>query len=121
MRRPCTFKKADVTRAMRAVQAAGHDVDRVEISRDGVIVVVPGQPGGAVQPRARDQVDNAPRNGSAVLADDLDRVVIGTSIRRLSIGSRRRGRRRGFARTKRAKSERPLAENPPRNSFAVYR
>ena len=26
----------------------------------------------------------------------------------------------GFARTKRAKSERPLAENPPRNSFSSF-
>lgn len=44
-RGPCVFKKTDVTRATRAVIAAGLDVARVEISKQGVIVVVPGKPG----------------------------------------------------------------------------
>lgn len=43
-RGPCAFKKTDVTRATRAVIAAGLDVARVEISKHGVIVVVPGKP-----------------------------------------------------------------------------
>jgi hypothetical protein len=45
MRRSSAFKKTDVTRATRAVLAAGLEVARVEINKDGVIVVVPGKPG----------------------------------------------------------------------------
>ena len=44
MRRPLIFKKTDVTRATKAVLAAGIGVARVDISRDGVIVVVPDKP-----------------------------------------------------------------------------
>lgn len=44
MRRPSKFKKTDVTRAAKAVLAAGREIDRVEIERDGRIVVVAGQP-----------------------------------------------------------------------------
>lgn len=39
---PCTFRQQDVTRAMRAVTAAGQHVRRVEIDKDGKIVVVVG-------------------------------------------------------------------------------
>jgi hypothetical protein len=35
-----TFKQADLTRALRAVEKAGRDVVRAEISRDGRIVLV---------------------------------------------------------------------------------
>jgi len=42
MRRPSIFKKTDVTRATKAVREAGLDIARVEISRNGVIVIVPG-------------------------------------------------------------------------------
>lgn len=43
-RGPCTFKQQDVTRALRAAVAAGIDVQRIEIDRDGKIVVVTGKP-----------------------------------------------------------------------------
>ena len=43
MRGPCAFKKRDVTRAAKAVQAAGLDIARVEISKDGAIIVVPSE------------------------------------------------------------------------------
>ena len=43
MRKPSKFTKSDVTRATKAVLAAGLDVARVEIEKDGRIVVVPGK------------------------------------------------------------------------------
>jgi hypothetical protein len=39
-RAPSTFRQQDVTRAVKAVAAAGVDIVRVEIGRDGKIVVV---------------------------------------------------------------------------------
>ena len=44
MRRPSLFKERDVTRATKAVLAAGLDIARVEIAKDGAIIVVPGKP-----------------------------------------------------------------------------
>jgi hypothetical protein len=43
-RGPNTFKQHDMTRAVRAVQAAGVEVSRVEVDKDGKIVVIAGQP-----------------------------------------------------------------------------
>jgi hypothetical protein len=42
-RGPCTFKQQDVTRALRAAVAAGVEVQRFEIDKDGKIVVVTGK------------------------------------------------------------------------------
>ena len=39
-RAPAIFRQADVTRAFRAAQAAGVRVARVEIDREGKIVIV---------------------------------------------------------------------------------
>jgi hypothetical protein len=39
-RAPATFKQQDLTRAFRAAQAAGVKVARIEIDRDGKIVIV---------------------------------------------------------------------------------
>jgi hypothetical protein len=44
MRRPSAFKKSDLTRAVKAVQSAGLNIARVEIAKDGAIIVVPGKP-----------------------------------------------------------------------------
>ena len=44
MRGPSIFKKTAVTRATKAVLAAGLDVARVEIEKDGRIVVVSSEP-----------------------------------------------------------------------------
>ena len=44
MRRPSAFKKTDVTRAVRAVLAAGVGVASVMINQHGGITVVPGRP-----------------------------------------------------------------------------
>jgi hypothetical protein len=37
---PLTFRQRDVKAAIKAVEAAGHEVARVEIERDGRIVVI---------------------------------------------------------------------------------
>lgn len=39
-----TFKQADVTKAVKGAVAAGIEVARVEIDRDGKIVLIAGQP-----------------------------------------------------------------------------
>jgi hypothetical protein len=39
-RGPSTFRQRDVVAAVKAVERAGHQVDRVEVARDGKIVVV---------------------------------------------------------------------------------
>lgn len=41
----CTFRQTDATRAARAVLAAGLPVKRVEIDKEGKIVVVVGKEG----------------------------------------------------------------------------
>lgn len=40
----CTFREADVRRAVRAVEAAGKEVAAVEIGGDGKIRIVVGKP-----------------------------------------------------------------------------
>jgi hypothetical protein len=45
MSRARLFKRTDVTRAAVAVREAGFDVQRIEIDRDGRIIVIPGRPG----------------------------------------------------------------------------
>jgi hypothetical protein len=47
--RPCTFKEVDLTRALRAAQKAGLDVERAELAKDGKIVLV-FKPKGEVMP-----------------------------------------------------------------------
>jgi hypothetical protein len=50
-RAPSTFRQQDVTRAVKAVRCAGVDIARVEIARDGrIIIVVP-----AVATQTRDE------------------------------------------------------------------
>jgi hypothetical protein len=39
-RAPSTFRQADVTKAVKGVRAAGVDIVRVEVARDGRIVIV---------------------------------------------------------------------------------
>jgi hypothetical protein len=46
-RGPCTFKATDVTKAVKAVTAAGVEVSRVEIDKSGRIVIITGKPGEA--------------------------------------------------------------------------
>jgi hypothetical protein len=43
-RGPNAFKQRDLTRAIRAARAAGEDNARIEIDKDGKIVVILGKP-----------------------------------------------------------------------------
>lgn len=43
-RAPCTFRQRDLRLAIETARAAGLDVARFEIDRDGKIVVVTGKP-----------------------------------------------------------------------------
>ena len=40
MRERCRFRQSEVTRALKAALAAGVDVERVEIEKDGRVIVV---------------------------------------------------------------------------------
>ena len=42
-RGPCTIKQQDVTRVLRATVAAGIEVQRIEVGKDGKIIVVTGK------------------------------------------------------------------------------
>jgi hypothetical protein len=48
-RAPSTFRQADIVKAVRAVRSAGVDIARVELTRDGKIVIVTGEAQPAVQ------------------------------------------------------------------------
>ena len=54
-RRPCVFRQRDVTKAVRAVAAAGVQIDRVEVDKTGKIVIVTGKDLG-------DSSNNSPAN-----------------------------------------------------------
>jgi hypothetical protein len=41
-RAPSTFRQADVTKAVKAVRSAGVDIVRVELTKDGKIVIITG-------------------------------------------------------------------------------
>ncbi len=46
-RSPSTFRQADLTRAIKAARNAGVEVARAEIAKDGKIIIVIGETGGA--------------------------------------------------------------------------
>ena len=48
-RAPSTFRQADVTKAVKAARSAGVDIVRVELTKDGRIVIVTGEANPAVQ------------------------------------------------------------------------
>ena len=60
---PCTFKEVDLTRALRAAQKAGLDVERAELARDGKIVLVFKRKGEMMPNDERNEWDDA-INGS---------------------------------------------------------
>ena len=53
----CTFREADLTRALRAAKKAGADVARAEIARDGKIVLVLNKAGEAPSRSERNEWD----------------------------------------------------------------
>jgi hypothetical protein len=65
-RRRCTFRETDVKRAVRAVRAAGVEIGRVEVDKDGTIIVVPGKFGGGGNGEASNSWDE-------VLTDAADK------------------------------------------------
>ena len=54
-RGPYSFKQRDMTRAVKAVVAAGLAVARVEVDKDGKIVIVPGTPEATTESSAWDK------------------------------------------------------------------
>ena len=52
----CTFRQRDVTAAIKAAKAAGVDVARIEVDRDGKVVILAGKPPTAA-PSPNDETD----------------------------------------------------------------
>jgi hypothetical protein len=52
-----TFKQIDVTKALKGAVAAGVDVKRVEIDREGKIVIVAGRPEAAASTTSDNEWD----------------------------------------------------------------
>ena len=49
----CTFRQRDVEAALRAARAVGVEVARVEIDKNGKIVLITGKPNGAAEPETK--------------------------------------------------------------------
>jgi hypothetical protein len=62
-RAPSTFRQADVTKAVKAVRAAGVDIVRVEVARDGRIVIVTEAQSAVQDDLDRELEEFAARNG----------------------------------------------------------
>lgn len=56
MSRKASFQESDLSRALRAARKAGLDVARVEIDKDGKIVLVTGEPETVVRTNEWDSV-----------------------------------------------------------------
>jgi hypothetical protein len=69
MRRASKFKKCEITRAAKAVQAAGLEIARVEVSQDGSIIVVPSRP--AEETKDNEKPEDLVENRGALLAESI--------------------------------------------------
>jgi hypothetical protein len=58
----CTFKQRDATAAVKAVVAAGCKVTRVEVEKDGKIIVIVGEPEEPARDGRVDQFESTGRN-----------------------------------------------------------
>ena len=54
----CTFRQRDVTKAVKAVAAAGVEIARVEIDRNGKIIVIMGKPAETAEGTQRNEWDD---------------------------------------------------------------
>ena len=54
----CTFRQRDVTKAVKAVAAAGVEIARVEIDRNGKIIVIMGKPAETTEDAERNEWDD---------------------------------------------------------------
>lgn len=54
-RRPCNFRQSELTRALKGVRAAGIEIHRIEIDRDGKIIVLLGTPTAASDENAAER------------------------------------------------------------------
>jgi hypothetical protein len=61
----CTFKQKDATRAARAAIAAGLEVQRIEIDKDGRIIVVTGKAGAPQDDLDRELTEFEGRHGQS--------------------------------------------------------
>jgi len=59
MRRESLFRKIDIKRATLAVLAAGLGVERVQVNKDGSIVIIPGKPAETADKDGRNEWDDA--------------------------------------------------------------
>jgi hypothetical protein len=57
-KRPSAFKETSLKRAMRGVRAAGFEIERVQISKDGIITVFPVSPDATVSTTAAATIIN---------------------------------------------------------------
>jgi hypothetical protein len=72
-RGPSTFRQTDLTRALKGTVAAGIEVSRVEIDKEGKIVIVPGKPAErGSENRGRNEWEPNPWDG---LADETKRLA----------------------------------------------
>jgi hypothetical protein len=57
-RGPCTFRQTDLKRAVKGARAGGIEIVRVEITKDGKIIIVPGKSKEAVDDRSENEWDS---------------------------------------------------------------
>jgi hypothetical protein len=62
-RPPTTFRQADVTKAVKAARSAGVDIVRVELTKDGRIVIVTAEAHPAVHDLDRELAEFEARHG----------------------------------------------------------
>jgi hypothetical protein len=65
-RGPLTFRQRDLCAAIKATKAAGYEVARVEVDRDGRIIVIPERPRDDAATAHANEWDSVIANAAAV-------------------------------------------------------